>query len=161
VDILGPQTIFDSLEDYDEYIDGDSSYVRQVENYISTNTDNELDLQIEQMIEKREGMWNCKVCGKTASKKQIMHRHVETHFEGVEHNCHICGKSASSRRNLQQHIYDIHSELFSCDICGKSGMNRKSYRDHKYKFHKLLSVKQGHSFNKYITSKPKPLLRKQ
>ena len=29
----------------------------------------EIDLQIEGIIEKNEGLWICKVCGKTATKR--------------------------------------------------------------------------------------------
>ena len=68
--------------------------------FVGTNEDNlvntnlELDLQIEQMIEKREGLWQCKQCGKTASKnhKDNIRSHVETHIKGVSHTCKICNK---------------------------------------------------------------------
>ena len=136
-DTVVPQTILESLEDTVDSFHGDS----MIDNYIPTNTDNELDLQIGQMIVREEGIWKCKVCGKTAANKQNISNHAERHIEGVSHDCHICSKTSSTRRNLQQHISDYHSELFSCDICGKSAMNRKSYRECKYKYHRL-SVKQ-------------------
>ena len=106
------------------------------------NTNNEVDLQADQMMEKNEGMWNCKVCGKKSAKKQMIKRHTETHMEGVSHACHNCSKTFSTRNNLRIHISRIHSELVSCDVCGKSGMNSGTYSIHKYKYHKTLSVNQ-------------------
>ena len=93
------------------------------------------------MIEKNEGVWTCKVCGKTSAKKDHIREHAEMHIEGMSHACHLCNKTFPTRSCLRQHIPDIHSELFSCDICGKAGMNRRVYRLHKYSQHKLSSVK--------------------
>ena len=98
------------------------------------------DIQIEEMIVKNEGVWKCKVCGKTATKTNIRN-HAETHIEGMSHACNICSKTYPNRQALRVHISGIHSGLFSCDICGKSGMNRKAHRAHKYSQHKLSSVK--------------------
>ena len=39
------------------------------------NTDDGLDIQIEEMIEKKEGLWECKVCGKTAKLKGNLKNH--------------------------------------------------------------------------------------
>ena len=95
----------------------------------------ELDLQIEQTIEFREGLWTCKVCGKTTpGRKQIIQNHAETHMD-MEQVCNICSKTFKTRQLLKMHIYHIHAEVFSCDICGKSEMNRTTYRDHKRKNH--------------------------
>ena len=124
----------------DSFSTSDGTLVTINENKLSLNTNNELDLQIEQMIEKNEGMWNCKVCGKASADKRIIKRHAERHIKGVSHACHICRKIFSTRTNLQKHISDIHSELVCCDICGRLGMNRKAYSQHKCKSHNTLSV---------------------
>jgi len=102
----------------------------------------DLDLQIEGMIENSEGLWRCRVCGKTAKGKQQSKNHAEIHIEGLSHACHICDKTLSTRQYLRQHISNYHSELFACNICGKTGMNRKSYDNHKHSYHKILSIKQ-------------------
>ena len=99
------------------------------------NTNDEVDFQIEQMIEKDEGLWKCKVCGKTTAEKEHIKYHAETHIEGLSHICHICRKTYPTRHNLTCHLSQIHSDLFSCDICGKSGMNRKAYYNHKKRNH--------------------------
>ena len=96
----------------------------------------ELDLQIERMIERSEGIWRCTHCNKSATKKEHIKIHAETHIDGVSHTCHICSKSVSTRNNLRQHITKQHSELFSCDVCEKTGMNRGAYQMHKQRNHK-------------------------
>ena len=96
----------------------------------------ELDLQIERMIERSEGIWRCPHCNKSATKKEHIKIHAETHIEGVSHTCHICSKTCSTRNSLKMHITDNHSQLsFSCNICDKSGMNRKALMNHKHRNH--------------------------
>ena len=90
-----------------------------------------LDRQVNQMIEKSDGMWKCKMCGKTAIRVSHIKEHAESHVEGMSPVCHFCNKSFSHRSSLRKHINDIHSELISCDLCGKTGMNKKSYFRHK------------------------------
>merc|ERR1712179_873129 len=90
---------------------------------------NELNLQINEMIEKNEGVWRCKICGKTS--RSNIRPHAETHIEGMSHACQICSKTFPNRHSLSSHVSYIHSELFSCDICDKTGMNKQAYRDHK------------------------------
>jgi len=94
----------------------------------------QLSLQIDEMIEKNEGVWRCKICGKTSAHSNIR-RHAEIHIEGMSHACHICNKTFTNRTNLSQHIFRTHSELFSCDICDKTGMNRATYTAHKRRKH--------------------------
>merc|ERR1712179_249935 len=104
---------------------------------IDANTD--VNLQILEMIEMSDGVWKCKVCGKTSKYKKDMREHAETHIEGMSHACHICNKSLSSRSSLRLHINNIHSELLSCDLCGKSGMNKQDIYNHKRRQHKTTS----------------------
>ena len=92
----------------------------------------ELDLQIQQMVEKKEGLWQCKVCGKTLKRKDCLAIHAETHIEGFSHSCHICNKTFSNRSGHRTHVNTIHSEIFTCNNCGKSEMNRKAFRNHKH-----------------------------
>jgi hypothetical protein len=133
--IVGQESILDSLEELADSFGTEVDTVLDGNN-LPLNTNHELDLQVEQMIEKNEGLWKCKVCGKTAARKQHVQRHAETHIEGVSHVCHICSKTLSTRDNLRLHISGYHSELFSCEVCGKSGMHRKAYTAHLYKNHK-------------------------
>ena len=71
---------------------------------------NELDIKIEEMIEKHESMFKCKVCGKTIKFKGEMKKHAETHIKGIYHSCQVCSKTFPTRHNLQTHI------LFAKDL---------------------------------------------
>jgi hypothetical protein len=96
------------------------------------NTNDHLDLQIDQMIKKNGSLWECTVCGKIANQKCNIKKHTETHIEGISHTCHICSKSSSTRAALQVHINVVHSQqLFNCNICGKSEMKKITFKNHK------------------------------
>ena len=47
---------------------------------------------VNSMIEKIDGLWSCKVCGKTNWQKVDLRRHAEVHIEGASHPCATCGK---------------------------------------------------------------------
>merc|ERR1712129_560131 len=118
--------ILDPLEELVASFDNGEATLVKTDNSRSAmiNKDVELDFQIKEIIEKNEGLWRCKLCGKTSTGKSNAQRHAETHIDGVSHACHICNKTFSTRPCLQSHISRQHSDLFSCDICGKTGMNR-------------------------------------
>ena len=97
--------------------------------------DRELDLEIQEFIEKHDRQWQCKVCGKTAAIKKDIMNHAETHIKGMIHACQLCVKTFSNRPNLRNHVYNIHSELFDCESCGKFGMTRNAYRLHRRNQH--------------------------
>jgi len=99
------------------------------------NSTNKLNVQIEQMIEKKEDGWECKECGKTKSRKGHIIQHAETHIGGMSHACHLCEKSFSTRPALRTHISGYHSKLYSCDICGRSDMSRQASYTHKRSNH--------------------------
>ena len=87
------------------------------------------------MVEKSKGLWKCNICGKTATKKQHIQYHAETHIQGISNACHICSKMFKNRHSLTNHIYNIHTNVFSCDICGKTDMNKLAYLKHKRRMH--------------------------
>ena len=132
--------ICDTLETSTEenFLDGPLNDTTGEKNQIKTHMD--LDQRINEMMEKSDGLWECKVCGRTAESSGHIREHAETHIEGMSHPCHICKKTFSNRAGLRKHIYHVHSELFSCDLCGKTEMNRRTYSNHKQsKLHKELS----------------------
>ena len=86
----------------------DETFVKTEPTNISVDTNIGLDMQIEQMIEKKDGLWQCKVCGKTAKLKGNLKNHSETHVEGFSHSCHVCNKSASTRISLKVHMSKYH-----------------------------------------------------
>jgi hypothetical protein len=90
----------------------DSKALVQVDGkYAEFNSNFELDLRIEQMVEKISGVWSCKECQNTAKTKQIIKRHVEIHMEDVSHICNICNKTCKTRNSLQVHMVRNHSQF--------------------------------------------------
>ena len=108
--MISEQSIGDSLEEFDCSFDNSNVAIVQTieeEKYV-VGSNQELDLQIEQMIEKEERMWKCKVCGKTSNHKGMMKQHAEKHIEGVSHTCNLCSKTFSTRHSLQTHTSKHH-----------------------------------------------------
>ena len=85
-------------------VEDDPHYV--AENFIEVNA--ELDQKIEDILVKTEGVWTCRVCGKSANHKSKLKQHVETHIDGFSHPCGICGKSYRSRNVLRMHLSRDH-----------------------------------------------------
>ena len=71
-------------------------------------TNSEISLQINEIIEKNEGVWRCKICGKTATANSNIRNNAELHIEGISHDCHICSKTFTNRNNLKVHISRNH-----------------------------------------------------
>ena len=51
----------------------------------------EVNRKIEELMERIDWMWNCKLCGKSSKRKQDLQKHVETHIEGLSFPCLACG----------------------------------------------------------------------
>jgi len=111
--------------------DGSEIDVKVNENNIQVEDKNEIRAKINQMIEKTEEIWKCKVCGKMSVELSNIKRHAETHIQGINYSCHICNKIYTTRNNLDSHISHIHTKLYSCGTCGKSRMNRKTFYHHR------------------------------
>ena len=64
-----------------------------------------LDAKVNQYVERSEdGLFYCKVCGKSAKQKIHIKNHIEAmHMEGIEIPCPICGKIFRSRHGLSNH----------------------------------------------------------
>ena len=138
--ITGENVTIDTLETFtEESYYSDSALKETTEGKIQMKGNSYLDLQILEIIEKCDGLWKCKVCGKSVHQKRQMQNHAERHIEGMSHICHICNKSFSTRPSLRSHIKDVHSELLSCDLCGRSGMTKKNYYSHMSRQHKIMS----------------------
>ena len=57
---------------------------------------NVLDEKVNSLLTQVDGVWTCKVCGKTAlpnsSGKKNLRKHIEIHIEGISLPCGYCGK---------------------------------------------------------------------
>jgi hypothetical protein len=65
----------------------------------------DLDAKILNMMEKIDGAWTCKECGKYDGKfKNNIKKHIEnSHIEGASHPCKRCGKKFRSRFKVRRH----------------------------------------------------------
>ena len=83
--------------------------IHQQENYKVSRT-GKLNEKVYSLIEKREGIWTCKVCGKTPARNisSEIARHAEVHLEGVSHTCNQCGTVARSSHALTCHVSKYH-----------------------------------------------------
>merc|ERR1712126_169690 len=87
----------------------------------------------EKMLEKIDGLWECKLCGKASVKKSHAIGHIESHLKHKKYPCEECGKILRTSSSYRNHMIYIHSdELFTCDNCGESGMPKKKFKNHRY-----------------------------
>ena len=77
---------------------------------VSFRDDNtELDQQINSMMERVDGSWMCKACGKRDGLKPNIKKHIEgAHIEGYSHTCKFCEKNFRSKNSLQVHVSRNH-----------------------------------------------------
>jgi len=68
----------------------------------------EVDKKIEELSDRIDGVWNCKVCGKTSNRKGNFGWHIETHLEGLSFPCNLCDKILCSRNSLDIHVRRFH-----------------------------------------------------
>ena len=84
------------------------------EKYIHSEKEN-LAKEISSLVEKINGIWTCRVCGKVTARNapSCIARHAEVHIDGVSHTCNQCGTAARSSNALEKHIARHHSmEMF-------------------------------------------------
>ena len=68
-----------------------------------------IDQQIEDNIEKCNGVWRCRCCGKEDQKKSNIRRHFErNHLEGFSFHCSYCDSAFRSRATLSDHEHKNH-----------------------------------------------------
>ena len=72
---------------------------------IQDNT--EANERINELIEKVDGGFSCKACGKISKEIRNHKRHVETHIEGLSYSCQFCDKvfRYSNSRNIHMTRY--------------------------------------------------------
>ena len=76
---------------------------------VSSEDASEVESTVNQHIEKvTAGVWQCKLCGKTAKSSQNMKYHIATHLEGFSYQCQLCEKTFKTRESLRLHKYRSH-----------------------------------------------------
>ena len=68
-----------------------------------------LDDQVAQLTRKAGlNVWECLSCGKTASKRTDLKKHIEAHHLNLCLPCEMCGSTFNSRHVRQSHMRTIH-----------------------------------------------------
>lgn len=101
-------SLVDFGEDF-EHNDGDFVHAPKSNYHLNPNQD--LDIQIENMIMKNAGGWQCNMCGKSANHKSDLQRHAEVHIAGVSHTCDFCNKIFSTKNSLRVHKQRKHRNV--------------------------------------------------
>jgi len=77
---------------------------------MDTSGIDELDERINNMMEKQNNSWFCKICGKSDKNNGNIKNHIEVnHIAGIEYPCKICGKTCRSRKALHMHVFRTHN----------------------------------------------------
>ena len=102
-----------SLVDFeDDFEHNHSDLVQAPQNNYQLDPNQDLDFQIETMLMKNGGAWQCKVCGKTTNQKRDLKRHAEMHIDGVSHLSGFCNKTFPTRNSLRMHKQRKHNINF-------------------------------------------------
>merc|ERR1712179_430817 len=110
--IIEENNIYDTLEPSSEqHYSTKVAFKESNRGKIQINKNSELDFEILGLIEKCDGVWKCKVCGKTSKQSGHIKEHAETHIEGMSHGCDICSKSFPNRPCLRKHKQNQHKIL--------------------------------------------------
>ena len=64
----------------------------------------ELEEKVEELLERREGMYYCKACAYTCRPRIHMKEHVERHIDGLAFPCMLCHKTFRLKNTLRKHL---------------------------------------------------------
>jgi len=85
-------------DNFEEY-----QVVKEADTFLDNTDVGELEEHLSSLIERVNGTWTCKMCGKTRRDKTDIKRHAETHIEGASHPCNTCGKTFRNSNSLKCH----------------------------------------------------------
>ena len=75
---------------------------------VSSMTPEEVEVEIERLFQKTDGVWSCLTCGFTNIRKSKIRRHVEVHIDGLSYTCNFCHKEFRLKDSLDCHISRVH-----------------------------------------------------
>ena len=98
-------------EDYNSIIEYEPEEIQLINDSAISIAEDQA-LQIESLMERYDGVWTCKACGKTASQKCNIRSHIETHHlpSPISHHCEVCGKPCKSKNALNVHKSTYHRQ---------------------------------------------------
>ena len=71
-------------------------------------TQEEVEVEIEKLYNKTDGVWSCLTCAFTNVKRSNIKRHVEVHIDGLSYMCNYCPKEFRSKNLLDTHTSKVH-----------------------------------------------------
>ena len=95
-----PPTIFLSVEFMKKYKKYEKNHIKSLD--VST-TNLDANEAVEQLIYRNGDIFECKTCGKTATRIGDIRKHVEVHIDGLSFKCNVCGIKFRSRMVLGNH----------------------------------------------------------
>ena len=66
--------------------------------------------KILELLEKRDGLYHCTVCGYEKKDKTKVTRHIERHVEGLAYSCELCHKTFRSKNAKYHHSKRAHEQ---------------------------------------------------
>ena len=70
----------------------------------------EADGKINELVERIDGGYYCKVCEYSSGSSSHVKEHVQRHIEGLSYNCKFCEKNFDLKYKLRSHIRLQHKE---------------------------------------------------
>ena len=75
---------------------------------VTSMTPEKVEVEVEKLYQKTDGVWSCLVCPFTNFKKYSLKRHVEVHVHGLSYTCNFCQEEFSLKNSLDGHISRVH-----------------------------------------------------
>ncbi|MCE7742428.1 MAG: hypothetical protein GOP50_08195 [Candidatus Heimdallarchaeota archaeon] len=72
------------------------------------------------MNSSKKSGFECEICGKILSRKDLLGRHVKSVHQKIEYPCPNCSYVANRKDHLKRHMNEVHLNLRSyvCEYCG-------------------------------------------
>ena len=95
-----------------------------------------INRKLRTMVQKINGSWSCKICGKPGRDQSNSILHAEIHIKGVSRKCDTCGKLFATLSCLRSHNTLVHStnDSFKCNLCDYVA-SRSILKTHKESVH--------------------------
>ena len=99
-----------------DFITPDCCKMRAHNRSHTSGTEQDLNSKVDKHIEKVDGIWKCKVCGKTFKSKTKLRYHVETHIPELKYTCTFCDMQLNTRNSREDHIRRKHKNILEVEV---------------------------------------------